>query len=340
MKTLFRRPDRVRIHRHGEEDQYADLYVCTVIFNPIRFRTRWKLYQDFAKHVKEAGAKLWVAEIAYGNRDFVIGVDDPVPPDHLLQLTTTHEMWHKENAINLLTQRLPIDWQYMALVDADIHFARQDWANETVQQLQHYKVVQMWSEAQDLNADYESIQTHHSFVYSWTHDEDVPDDPGYYQPPGPGPSPFITYHPGWAWAWRRQAWDDVGGLIDWAILGAADNHQAHSLIGNGEHTIHPDIHGPYRDWVLLWQQRAERYIQHNVGYVPGKILHYHHGPKKKRRYWDRWRILVDTQFNPIMDLKRDWQGLYQGVVEDARQVKLRDLLREYFRGRDEDSPEV
>lgn len=40
-------------------------------------------------------------------------------------------------------------------MDADVQFSRADWAQETVQQLQHYHVVQMWSMCQDLNVDHE-----------------------------------------------------------------------------------------------------------------------------------------------------------------------------------------
>lgn len=62
MKTLFQRPDQVA----------APLYVVAVIFNPIRFRARWKLFSDFAKRVEESGAILYTAEAAFGHREFVL----------------------------------------------------------------------------------------------------------------------------------------------------------------------------------------------------------------------------------------------------------------------------
>lgn len=331
---MFERPDHVaksRIDHHEPVQLLAPLYVVTAVFNPIRYRSRWKLYEDFVQMVERSGAILYTAEIAFGHRQFAI--TEPDNPRHL-QVTTTSEIWHKERALNLVIQRLPIDWQYVATIDADISFVRGDWANETVHQLQHYDIVQMWGEAEDLDARHHTLQHDTSFVADWIKYRNVPPEPGYYGKPGPMK---VQFHPGYAWAYRRQALEDLGGLIDWGITGAGDNHMAKSLVGNARQSVHIDIKGAYLDWIMQWQDRAVRYIKKNIGFVDGKILHYWHGPKQGRKYWDRWKILTNTQFSPYTDLKRDTHGLYQLVTENSRQQRLRDLLREYFRGRDEDA---
>jgi hypothetical protein len=74
-----------------------------------------------------------------------------------------------------------------------------------------------------------------------------------------------------------------------------------------------------------------------IGYVPGFIRHYFHGSKENRKYSERWKILVDNHFDPYLDLKKDWQGLYQ--LTD-RSTKLRDDIRAYFKNRNEDSIEL
>jgi len=327
MKSFFKRPDTLD----------APLYVCCVIFNATRFRTRWKLYGDFEREIADRGGILYTAEVAFGDREFT--VTEPDNPRHLQLRTRPHELWVKENVLNLLVQRLPRDFQKVAFCDTDISWARGDIIDETKHALEHYDVVQMWSEAEDLSPDYEVIQNHHSFVYSWKHDEPEPDDEGYYLPPGPGEGRVIHWHPGFAWAWRRQAFSDVEGLMDWAILGAGDNHMAHALIGAGDHTVHGEIQGSYRRWVAIWEHRAKA-IKRNVGYVPGLLLHYWHGQKVSRGYWSRWRILVDSKFEPETDLKRDWQGLWDLVVESDRQQELRDAVRAYFRARNEDGTDL
>lgn len=314
---LFSRPDQVD----------GKLYVCTMISNPVRFRTRWKLYQDFARHVEAAGAVLYTAEVAFADREFAI--TEPDNPRHL-QLRTTDELWHKENALNLLIARLPQDWKYVAWIDADVMFARPDWANETIQQLQHYPIVQMWSHAQDLGPNHEMLGLRQSFGYCYTHGLPRTATGSYYEAGGKA----YYWHPGYAWAARRETIDALGGLIEHCILGSADYHMAYSLIGEAEITIAREVSDRYKFLIRQWQERSEHYAQRNLGYVPGTLLHYWHGPKASRRYLDRWQILDSTGYDPDLDLKRDWQGLFQLT---PRSRELRNQLRAYFRQRDEDA---
>lgn len=312
------------------------LHVIAVVSNPIRFRSRYELFKKFEHHVCCSGAKLHVVEVAYGDRPFE--VTDPDVSTHL-QLRTRHEVWHKENMINLGLARLPADWKYAAWVDADITFARTDWAAETVQQLQHYDMVQMFSHAIDLGPQEEPIQQHRGFAYTYIHNgmkapNHTNGDYYYYDVIG---TQKTDWHPGYAWAARREALERLGGLIDFAALGAGDHHMAHALIGNAANSLPGGIHPNYKDAVMRWERRANQHLKTNLGFVPGTITHHFHGSKKKRFYKERWKILTDNQFDPYADLKRDIQGLYQLTDQKPR---LRDEIRAYFRSRDEDGTEV
>src|SRR4051812_17323789 len=119
----------------------ATLHVVTAISNPERFRSRYNLYKNFEKHVTDAGGELTTVELAFGNRPYVI-TDANNPKD--VQVRTSCQIWHKENLLNLGISRLPRNWEYVAWVDADIMFARPDWVEETLHQLQHFHVVQMF----------------------------------------------------------------------------------------------------------------------------------------------------------------------------------------------------
>lgn len=297
----------------------STLYVVTVISNPCRYSSRYDLYQKFAKMVQDSGAVLYTVEAAFGNRPHV--VTQPGNINHI-QLRTNSEVWHKENMINIGIANLPQDWEYVAWIDADVAFARTDWVAETLNQLQHYDVVQMFSVAHDLGPNYVPFQKHKGFMYCYvnSHCKDCGN--------------YVTWHPGFAWAARRSAINHLGGLIDYAILGAADRHMAHGLIGRMSETIHKKLSSAYAQDLLLWEERAERYLLRNVGYVEGLLLHSWHGKKRDRKYAERWNILVDNGFDPRLDLKRDSQMLWQ--LTD-RNIKLRDDIRGYFRARNEDS---
>lgn len=334
LKTFFRRPDRVR----------SPLHVVTTVFNSARYRSRWKLYQDFVHMVRDSGAALTTVEVAFGEREHAFDPDnDEHRVDNLVRLRTRHEMWLKECALNIGVSRLPPDWEYVAWVDADVTFVRPDWADETVHRLQHWPVVQMWSEAMDMTSEHELM--HHWKSLMHVHAMGLPTTPppgqfGYYPYPAVKPGGLVPYpHAGYAWAMRRDAWDHLGGLFDKAILGAADWHMGHALLGQVEHTISRGYHPRYKALLREWEARAERHIRRNVGLVPGTVVHHWHGSKQARRYQTRNNILIEEQYNPDTDVKRDWQGVYQLTDKGGpRSLALRDKVRRYFHERNEDAP--
>jgi hypothetical protein len=344
---------------------HEPLYVICPVFNPIRYKSRWKNYERFASYVKDSGGVLVTVEAAFGERHHALQAGTTqhgVPiygraptratefhksrttePYEYIRVRTDSELWFKENLINIGISRLPENWKYVAWIDADVAFARPNWVGETIHQLQHYQIVQMFSEAQDVGPRYASISTARGFMSCYVKGVPRPVGPkaGYYyygQPQGKGP---ILWHPGFAWAARREAIDALGGLVDFAMMGAADNHMAHALIGEVTDSYHPNVHPTYKRLLMEWQTRADKHIRRNVGYVSGLLIHYWHGRKVDRRYWDRWKVITENQFNPDTDLKRDWQGLYQ-LVDDGspRAIALRDAARKHYRSRNEDSIEL
>jgi hypothetical protein len=113
---------------------------------------------------------------------------------------------------------------------------------------------------------------------------------------------------------------------------------ANALFGKVDRTINAGYTDSYKKLCHIWQERAERNIRRNVGYMPGMIVHHFHGFKKDRNYDRRWELLVRTKYDPLVDLKKDVQGIYQLVdCGDDRSLELRDGLRKYARLRTEDT---
>lgn len=302
----------------------APLHVVTVVANPQRYLSRYKLYREFEKRVLDTGAKLTTVEVSFGSRPYEITKNANVT---YIKLQTITELWHKEAMINIGISSLPSDWEYVAWIDADVSFARPDWVEETIHQLQHYDVVQMFATAKDLCPNYNVITDHRGFM--WCYNNNVLSNNSY-----------LSWHPGFAWATRRDVIDKLGGLIDWAVLGSADRHMACALIDKLDYSTPKNLKENcprYFDMLLNWQQRAVQHVKKNVGFVDGTIFHYWHGNKADRRYSERWKILTDTKYDPDKDIKRDWQGLWQ-LTE--RSIDLRDRIRDYFRARNEDSIDV
>jgi hypothetical protein len=334
-------------HARPELQPLADeLYVLTVLSNPMRWRNRYWNYAMFEREALAAGAQLYVAEVALGDRAFEI--TQAGNPRHL-QLRTQDELWHKENALNLLLARLPAGARYVAWIDADVKFARPDWVQETLHQLQHYQIVQMFSQVQNLGPDFAGRGAF-SYGFGYCYLEGLPElawpgpmtkkTPGFRGYPGPypdpGPYPYgqgVYWHPGFAWAARKSALDALGGFLDFAILGSGDWHMATALIGQVDKSLWSGYHPNFKRWARQWQERAERYVRRNLGYVPGLLLHAYHGEKANRNYDKRYKLMAAGRYNPERDLKRDWQGLWQLNPENRQ---LRDAIRRYGRLRRED----
>ncbi len=332
----------------------SKFYIVTAVSNAVRFKSRYNLYRKFAKHVADSGGQLVTVEMAFGDRPFEI--TEAGNPLHI-QLRSRTELWHKENMLNIAISRLPADWQYVAWLDADISFARSDWVQETVQQLQHYQFVQMFSVALDIgpHPSLEPIASHAGFNFCYANQDEKPGIPklivddklnkNRFSKPGRRGYAIeqdsrIYWHPGFAHAARREALEHTGGLLDTGILGAGDHHMSLGLVGQAKSAMPEGVTAGYAKTVMDWQSRCERHIRQNIGYVPGTITHGWHGRKVDRKYWDRWKILVANEFDPHTDLRRDHQGLWM-LNDDgsSRFIRLRDQIRNYFRQRNEDATE-
>lgn len=349
------------------------LWVVCCVNNPARYHSRYRMYRAFEKHMHESGVELITIEAAFGDREFEVTKRHNL---RHIQLRTSHEVWHKENLLNLAINRLPAAAKYIAFWDADFTVFRPDWAQETLQQLQHFQVVQLFSHVAYMGPRGEVMRTRLGFVESWMRGHEIrttrgsarmelfwyngrgverptdvrgfgcdpdkcPPAGGY---PGPYPYPFAggpgvdMGAPGGGWAFRREALDALGGLIDYCILGSADWFMAAGLFNFLHLVIPTGYNRNFARQLLAWQSLAERHIRRNVGCVPGTALHHWHGDFRRRHYNERESIIVGHQFDPVRDLKRDAQGLWQ--LEDdgtPRFIRLRDDLRAYFNSRNEDS---
>jgi len=324
------------------------LYVVTCVNNYNRYRTRYRLYRSFKDHVDASGAVLHTIECQLGSRPFE--VTSPDDPTHI-QVRTTSELWHKENLMNLAAARLPAEARYIAFVDADFTFIRPDWAQETIQQLQHFQVVQMFSSVGYLGPDESQTGTNRiGFVEAWS--RGIPlrvgnqtIAAGTFFHPHKNTAALPQYGgdfgpPGGAWAFRRTALDALGGLLDFGILGSSDYFMALGLVGCMQHRIPHGYSEPFKRKLLAWQDNAERVIRRNIGVVPGTMYHHFHGNFKLRHYSTREQILIRNRFNPDVDLRRNTHGVYE-LADDGtpRHCALRDDIRSYFRVRNEDSIE-
>jgi hypothetical protein len=302
------------------------LHVITARFNPLRWQTPDRHYRDWVGHILDSGAHLTVAEVQYGARPF----NCDLPGVNHVGLRANSWAWSKECALNEAIKRVP-DATYIAWGDADIWHRKTDWARETIEYLQHYRVIQTWTRALDLGPHDELIGVHNSFCSQYHFGAPlVADGPRFWAFDGG----YATYpHSGYFWACKREFLDSTGGLFEFAGMGSADHHMALALVGKVGFSYPAQTSSTYRDHLQRWQCRAQRYVNGRIAALPGIIEHRFHGSKQNRGYLARWDMFVRHGFDPDTDLKRNSWGVIEWAGNKPELEREWDL---YLRARRED----
>lgn len=296
------------------------LHVIAVISNPCLYAKRYILMKEFIHrmNIEEENVIVYIVELAYGDQKFLI--TEKNNPRHL-QIRTECPIWHKENMINLgVKYLLPKNYKAFAWIDADIEFDSCTWAQDTLKILNgSHDIVQLFSHAVDMNPSKMGMKVFNSAGFQYVKNKRHV-------------SSGVNYsHPGYAWAITRKAYEKIGGLYENSILGSGDHIMVLSLLKNGISAINEHCTDDYKNNILHFQKNMQTL---RLGYVPGVIRHYYHGSKKNRKYSERWKILVEHQFSPTKDVKRNKQGILVPTETFSEELK-RDIFN-YFLERNED----
>jgi hypothetical protein len=295
------------------------LHVICVTSNPALFAKRYILAREFIHRMEnEKDVILYVVELAYNNQKYYI--TDSKNPRHL-RLRCEHVLWHKENMINIGVKRLlPENWKAFAWIDADIEFENPTWASDTLKILNGHKdIIQLFSHAIDMDIDESAMRIFSSFSFQHEKKQKF------------NKNDVNFWHPGYAWAITRKAYERVGGLYEYAILGSGDNIMSLALINNGLNGINKDSTEGYKETIRDYQKKMRTL---RLGYVPGVIRHHYHGSKINRGYNERWKILLENGYNPMEHVTHDSNRLL--IPTKEMPVEIVTKIKSYFYARNED----
>jgi hypothetical protein len=320
-KNLQKQSRRDLLYTALKSDETIDdtLHVITVISNVCNFRRRYELMENFIKNMEQfSNIKLYVVELAYGDQEFKITSESN--PCHL-QLRVKYALWHKENIINLgIKKLLPVDWKAVAWIDGDIEFENINWVSDTLKILTKFDLVQLFTTSFDLDENNIPMTIFQSFGYKYCNGEKFQHNRG------------VNYwHPGYAWACRRDFYEKIGGLYDKGIVGSGDYILTQGILKSiacGDKNLKN-----FYDDVKKYVDRISS-LDVILGYVPGNIRHYFHGSKKNRKYIERNQILLKYDYNPSNIIKYDDNGILV-PTENMPDNFINDIL-DYFRQRNDD----
>jgi hypothetical protein len=307
----------LKLALYNNEPIEEKLNVILVISNPCLYTRRYVLLNEFVERFEneEDNVNLYIVEMIYPGQKFI--VTDKNNKNHL-QLQTEYPIWHKENMINLGVKKLlPLNWKAFAWIDSDIEFESNTWVMDALKVLNGtYDVIQLFSHAIDMDRDKSTMSIFQSFGYNFIKQK------SYVK------SGLDYFHPGFAWAITRKAYEKIGGIYDKGILGSSDSIMALSFINKVKTMTNSNYHPSYNKSMIDFQTKAKKL---RLGYVHGVIRHHYHGTKKNRRYTERWEILKNHKYSPD-DMVYDNNIL---VPDKLSNIFRNDILN-YFKERKED----
>ena len=129
----------------------------------------------------------------------------------------------------------------------------------------------------------------------------------------------------------RKIYEKLGGLYELSILGAGDNNMALSFIGKGLFSINDKATDGYKKSIIDFENQCNNI---RIGYIPGIIKHYYHGSKANRKYAERWKILINNNYDPFIHITKNKDGLL--IPTNDCPKELLDSILTYFKERNED----
>jgi hypothetical protein len=303
----------------------CDLHVITCIFNPKGYKSRTKLYHEWLIAMKKADVSIHVIECTYPGLEFTTPDD---PSIHQIRVKSNSVLWAKENLLNIAVAKLPKNAEYLLITDADIFYQNEDFPTVIIESLEKNSVVQAWSHCHDLGPDNWPLRTsewgsdtHTSFGYYYANN--------LFYLVGSRPT---CAHPGYCWAYRRTVLEKTEGLFEYGILGGADTNMAMAW-ANKLNLIKNKESDKFTIALRDWSEKAKTATNGEIGYADLFINHGFHGYKSKRFYVERKEILVNHDYDPKLDLKRNELGVLEFV---GNKPKFEVDVAEYFASREED----
>ncbi len=306
-----------------------DLLDVVIPFNnPMRWMARIANLKRCEDAAIAAGVRLTTVEMAYGDRSFELPDRECV---RRVRVRGADVIWQKENLGNIGFAAIP-DWRFGMLLDGDLLLHERDWPAEVLHALQLHKIAQVSSDLIWLGPRREYCGHGVSFMSRYAESRRRARAGKYWHADW-----RLDAHgyPGGAWAYRREAFEAMGGLLDFAILGAGDMHMATAVLGMPDLVAEDrDYTDGYRGTLKGWRASAQTAIGADVGHVSGIVFHLWHGHLDDRAYSTRGQILIRNRYDPATDIVRDRHGL---VRLAGNKPPLRDDIRAYFAERNEDA---
>lgn len=258
-----------------------DMAIAFVFFNPAESKRLLMNYLYVANLYKSFGWPVYTLELVFGNRN----------PEILdaFHVRGNSYMFHKERLCRLLEQRIPKRYTKIVFLDADIIFENTKWYEETSTLLNTYDVVQPFEKAHWMDLTYTTVELTRECVVKT-----------------PGVQWDFKYHPGFAWAFKRE-WYKQYGFFDWAVSGSGDTLSSAAWLHKQFPANFNSLPTPLKQ---TYKQFASMPLPKVTYRKDGEVYHLYHGSRKNRQYAERHKMLNITEtIEDMIRINKD--GVYE-----------------------------
>lgn len=270
------------------------LAIITSFFNPCNYKNIRNNYKTFSDRIKKY-ADLFPIELSLENEFFITDANCIRISGDL-----NNALWQKELLLNLALEKLPKEYTDVAWIDCDIIFEDENWVSKLSEELEQYKICQLFSKGKRLEKNGEK-KSFLSLVGHYPHGV-----------------------PGFAWAGRREVLDEIK-FLDNQILGGADFIMASAFLKKPKMIF--DLKSNYINNFTTqeWIDKAINVVDGSVSFLDVSITHLYHGSINNRKYTNRYEIIKDEKLN-----------IYKNQIWTIKDKHLQDKILDYFYNRKED----
>lgn len=291
-----------------------DFAVITSHFNPANWTSTRDNYRRFLHEMTWWRVPVFSAEIAFDGQAWASDLS-------WLKIrgTVNNIMWQKERLLNLIVERLPAQFTKIAWIDADMLYLDRFWVEKTIKALETHTLVQIWNKWHCTGPDGNIVETLNTV--------------------GENGKEYISrraWSPGGAWAGHRR----VFPLYDRHVVGSGDNSCFEGWTGiynTSQSHCELQYTEKMREDLYEWSADAYSKVKGDIGTVPFDAVHLFHGSRKDRAYRERWKPMIECDFDPKKHVTIDHNGLLAWTSETPPEIVTH--LKSYFSSRLEDSHE-
>ena len=297
--------------RSGPCDRIDEVAIITFHFNPMGYQRLLETYQQWHPSLGPLAESLRCYELVFD--------DDPPEIEGSIVIRGTRDanlMWQKEAIINRAIKETPPHVRYIVWLDHDIIIRNPRWLEKSIQLIDNgFVAVQLFDRLHYLDRQNMVQRSSTSAMSRWVESK---------KSFGP---------PGGSWIADRKYIDAIGGLIDTAIIGSGDQSFFSAMTsdkGRFLKNYSKALGDQHRQWI---KSAIEGRGSRQATYLPSTAYHLWHGDRKNRQYENRGRILRNSAFNPLADIRLNQEGIHEWCSDKPA---MHQQVKTYFQDRKED----